>query len=100
MNVIIFQSVYCDESPGRQPLTICSGVWYTPPMTRAGFVERKGRIDKRDRSFDLRFWQAQSPEARFNAAWELVVHYAMVKGLDARQLRLQRTIETFQRQQR
>lgn len=47
-----------------------------------------------DRAFDLDFWQAQSSEARFNASWELIVHYVK----DVRQLRLQRSLETFQRQ--
>ena len=69
-------------------------------MTRTGFVERKGRIDELDRTFDLQFWQAQSPEARFDATWELIVHYAKVKGLDVRQLRLQRSVETLQPQRR
>ena len=69
-------------------------------MQRTDFVERKGKISELDRSFDRRFWQAQPPTARFNAAWELVVHYARVKGLDVRQLRLHRSVETFQRQQR
>ena len=69
-------------------------------MTKTVFLERKGRIDELDRSFDLAFWQAQPPKARFQAAWELVVHYARVKGLDVHQLRLQRSVENFQRQQR
>lgn len=51
-----------------------------------------------DRSFDLEFLQAQTPEARFEATWELIVHAAKVQGLDVRQLRLQRSVETFQRQ--
>ena len=53
-----------------------------------------------DGGFDLKFWQEQTPQARFDAAWELVVHAAKVKGVDVRQLRLQRSVETFQRQQR
>jgi hypothetical protein len=69
-------------------------------MIRAGYAERRGRISELDRSFDLHFWQAQPPEARFNAAWELIVHYARVKGLDEGQLRLQRTMEAYQRQPR
>lgn len=69
-------------------------------MQRTEFVERKGKIGELDRSFDLHFWQAQPPAMRFNAAWELVIHYARVKGLDVRQLRLHRSVETFQRQQR
>jgi hypothetical protein len=67
-------------------------------MTQNNFLERRGKINELDRGFDLDFWQAQSPEARFNASWELIVHYVKVKGLDVRQLRLQRSLETFQRQ--
>jgi hypothetical protein len=67
---------------------------------RTGFVERRGRIEELDRSFDLEFWQAQPPAARFQAAWELIVHASKVKGLDVRQLRLQRSVEAFQRQRR
>ena len=61
--------------------------------------ERRGKLEELDRSFDLLFWQAQTPETRLKATWELVVHYAKVKGLDVRQLRLQRSVENFQRQQ-
>jgi hypothetical protein len=66
-------------------------------MIRTGFVERKGRLEELDRSFDLQFWQAQTPEARFAATWELIVHASRVKGIDVRQLRLQRAVETFQK---
>ena len=66
---------------------------------RKGFVERRGKIENLDRSFDLRFWQSQTPQARFAAAWELIVHASKVKGMDVRQLRLQRSVETFQRQE-
>ncbi len=61
---------------------------------------RRGRIEDLDRSFDLQFWQNQEPQARFEAAWELIVHAWRVKGHDVRKLRLQRAVETFQRQQR
>lgn len=67
---------------------------------RTGFVERRGKIQELDRSFDLAFWQNQSPQARFLAAWELIVHASKVKGQDVRQLRLHRSIEAFQRQPR
>ena len=67
---------------------------------RTGFVERRGRIEDLDRSFDLKFWQAQTSQARFDASWELVLHACKVKGIDVRQLRLQRSVETFGRQQR
>ena len=67
---------------------------------RTGFVERRGKIQELDRSFDLAFWQNQSPQARFSAAWELIIHASKVKGQDVRQLRLQRSVEAFQRQPR
>lgn len=57
---------------------------------RTDFVERRGRIEEMDRSFDLEFWQAQPAQARFDAAWELVLHACEVKGIDVRQIRLQR----------
>ncbi len=66
---------------------------------RTLFMERRGKIEDLDRSFDLDFWQKQSPQARFDAAWEMIVHAWRVKGKDVRQLRLHRTVETFQRQQ-
>lgn len=53
-----------------------------------------------DRSFDLAFWQAQTPNVRFIAAWELIVHASKVKGVNVRQLRLHRSVEAFQRQAR
>jgi hypothetical protein len=65
---------------------------------RTSIIERRGRIEELDRTFDLEFWQAQAPQVRFAAAWELIVHANAVKGNDVRQLRLQRSVETFQRQ--
>jgi hypothetical protein len=67
---------------------------------RKDFVERRGKLNEMDRSFDLKFWQAQPARARFDASWELVVHYMKVKGRDVRQLRLQRSVTHFQRPQR
>jgi hypothetical protein len=62
--------------------------------------ERKGKLAELDRSFDLKFWQAQPAAERFKATWELVLHAWKVKGHDVRKLRLQRSVESFQRQQR
>jgi len=61
---------------------------------------RRGRIEDLDRSFDLLFWQSQTPQTRFAATRELIVHAWRVKGHDVRQLQLQRSVETVQRQQR
>ncbi len=58
---------------------------------------RKGKLEDLDRSFDLAFWQAQNDTARFAAAWELVIFANRLKNKHDDQLRLQRTVETFQR---
>lgn len=60
-------------------------------------MERTGKLEDLDRSFDLLFWQAQNDTARFAAAWELVQFAHRFKGYDECQLRLQRTVEAFQR---
>jgi hypothetical protein len=39
-------------------------------MTRLNVMERYGKLEEHDRSFDVRFWQAQDPQARMMAAWE------------------------------
>jgi hypothetical protein len=62
---------------------------------RTNFVERRGKLQDMDRSFDLRFWQAQPPKARSDAVWEMIVHAMKVKGYDVRQLRLQRSVTEF-----
>lgn len=61
---------------------------------------RRGKLEDLDRSFDIQYWRVQPLAARFQATWELILHVAKVKGLDVRELRLQRSVETFQRQQR
>jgi hypothetical protein len=58
-------------------------------------MERKGRIEDLDRSFDIEFWQAQSDAAKFDAAWELVTTAWALKGRSPDELRLQRTVEHF-----
>jgi len=66
-------------------------------IMRSDFVERKGKLEELDRSFDLAFWHSQTPQARFDAAWELILHAWRVKGNDVRQLRLQRSVEAYRR---
>ena len=63
------------------------------------FAERKGKLEDHNRSFDLQFWQNQSPEERMKAAMEMVEYVWKISGGDVRQLRLQRSVENFQRQQ-
>lgn len=60
-------------------------------------MERYGKLEDMDRSFDLSFWQAQPEAARFAAAWDMVVTAWKIQGKNPDELRLQRTVESFQR---
>jgi hypothetical protein len=60
-------------------------------------MERFGKLQEMDRSFDIEFWQRQGDAAIFRAAWEMVELYHRDRGLDPNELRLQRTVENFQR---
>ena len=59
-------------------------------------IERYGKLNN-DRSFDLTFWQKQGPKAIFDAAYDLIQDYLLIKEGYADQPRLQRTIESFQK---
>ena len=59
-------------------------------------MEKLTSLETLDRSFDLEFWQRQNATARFSAAWELVEFAHKLKGRDAAELRLNRTIESLQ----
>jgi hypothetical protein len=69
----------------------------TEPQEVATVMERFGSIRDLDRSFDIEYWQRQGDSAIFRAAWELVEFYYRDQGLDPNELRLQRSLETFQR---
>lgn len=65
---------------------------------RSNFVmEGLSRVDEQDRSFDIEFWQRQDSNARFAAAWDLVVFAHQRKGRDESELRLQRSVESLER---
>jgi hypothetical protein len=69
-----------------------------PVTTESDFVmERFGKLKDMDRSFDIEYWQRQGDAAIFRAAWEMVELYYRDRGLDPNELRLQRTVENFQR---
>jgi hypothetical protein len=61
------------------------------------FMERYGLMHELDRSFDIEYWQRQGDAAIFRAAWELVELYWRAQGKDPDELRLQRSIESFQK---
>ena len=60
-------------------------------------MERMGRIEDMDRSFDIEFWQRQGSAAIFRAAWELVRLYHARLGENVDELPFQRSVENFQR---
>ncbi len=65
---------------------------------RSDFVmEGLSRVDQQDRAFDIEFWQRQDSNARFAAAWDLVVFAHQRKGRDESELRLQRSVESLER---
>lgn len=72
----------------------------SPAQARPGFdfvMERFGSIRDMDRSFDIEYWQRQGDAAIYRAAWELVELHHRNQGKDPNELRLQRSIENFQR---
>ena len=60
-------------------------------------VERLIRRDEDRGDFDRRFWQSQSVEERFAAAWDMVVEAELFRGNHAVESRLQRSVQTIQR---
>ncbi len=60
-------------------------MWRSVPLEEAG------------RDFDLAYWQAQPPAARFAAAWDLVETAWLIKGRPAHELRLHRTSHHLER---
>lgn len=58
-------------------------------------VLRPGEQD--DGSFDLEFWRRVGAEGRFAAAWDMVSEAAAMRGEDARQSRLQRSLLRVER---
>jgi len=63
----------------------------------APVVERYGKIEELDRDFDIEFWQAQGIAVIFAEAWKMVECACQIKGENPHELRLQRTVESFQR---
>ncbi len=49
------------------------------------------------RSFDIRFWQSQGDLAIFEAVAEMLNDYFLIRGKNADESRLQRTVENFRK---
>ena len=61
------------------------------------FEENYQRISDDRRSFDIRFWQSQGDLAIFEAVSDILKDYFLIRGKDADEFRLQRTIESFRK---
>jgi hypothetical protein len=60
-------------------------------------VENYQKIEDDKRLFDIRFWQAQGPQAIFEAAADMIYDYYLLRGKNADKFRLQRTVENFRK---
>ncbi len=63
----------------------------------AEIKERYEKIEGSDRTFDVQFWQSQGDAAIFAAVSEIIHDYFLLRGIDADELRIQRTVESFQK---
>ncbi len=61
------------------------------------FEENYQRIIDDRRLFDILFWQSQGDQAIFDAVMEMLNDYFLIRGKNADEPRLQRTIEYFQK---
>lgn len=54
-------------------------------------------LDKADRSFDVKFWQAQGSKVRFRVAFDMLKDFYLMRGkkINARTFRLQRSVENI-----
>jgi hypothetical protein len=59
--------------------------------------ENYQRIIDDKRLFDIRFWQSQGDLAIFEAVTEMLNDYFLIRGQNAHESRLQRTIENFRK---
>jgi hypothetical protein len=59
--------------------------------------ENYQRITDDRRLFDIRFWQSQGDLAIFEAVAEMLNDYFSIRGRNANESRLQRTIENFRK---
>jgi len=63
----------------------------SPPL----IMERLGKLNQSDRSFDVEFWQRQGSSAIFAAAWEMLVEANQWKKKSDSELAFQRTVESL-----
>lgn len=62
---------------------------------------RKVPLSKADRSFDIKFWQAQGSRVRFRVAFDMLKDFYLIRGkkINVHTFRLQRSIEHLKQTQ-
>lgn len=52
-------------------------------------------LEKADRDFDIKFWQAQGAKVRFRVAFDMLKDFYMIRGkkINVNTFRLQRSVE-------
>ena len=74
-------------------ILICQNIGYK--MNK--IEENYQRISDDKRLFDIRFWQSQGDYAIFEAVMEMINDYFLIRGQNADESRLQRTVEDFRK---
>jgi len=69
----------------------------TSPREEKVRMGRLVKLKEADRSFDHEFWQAMGPEARFAAAWQMVLEVHAIKGGHVGESRLRRSVQNIER---
>ncbi len=59
-----------------------------------------GKIEDAPKYPDVPYWQAQTDEVKFAAAWEMVVDAYAMKGVDESELSFQRSVGGLQKRGR
>lgn len=72
----------------------------SPASPKREIQERLVKRGEEEKDFDREFWRAAGHEARWNAAFEMVVEYHRFKGEDINELRLDRSVEHIFRRKR
>ena len=67
------------------------------PKNQIIITENYQKLTADDRLFDIRFWQSQGDIAIFEAVTDMLNDYFLIRGKDADESRLQRSIETFRK---
>ena len=69
------------------------------PTGKRLVMERIGPRGRAAEEFDREFWRRAGHEARFAAAWDMIAEAQLVRGKNASQPRLQRSVQTLERRE-